>query len=637
MSDKTQQLIEILRESNDWMSAQALAERLNVTSRSIRNYVVAAKSSAEPFEIIEASTRGYKLNVQGYSTFREAKLANPMASPANPRERSNHIIRLIIDAKDGISLEDIAKQMYVSTATAELDLKRARDVVATCGVSISRLDGYLALEGSETSIRRVISLLVYSSLDTDFVNLYSVATRFEIPKLVEFKTDLIERLDFHGFIINEYGIDSVLLHVAITVDRVRSGRTLPDEAQDLGDEAALIASVLQALVARHFDVTLGQLEEAYLARQVATRVISASKSSVSSAAKAAPADRETLLRVLDRVYEEYLVDLRNDDLVDRLALHLGHLFYRAKFNVFSRNPIAKSIKTSYPLIFDLAVYMCSLIQKERGIAIDEDEISYVALHIGSFLERQAQEEHRVTATIVCPSYYDLHIVMRESIEKDLGDEISIESVVNRTDVDVRAITSDIIISTIPLGIPLHNAIEVKPFLTPQNMTDLRNLVSGIRQSRRRSKIRERLLACFREDLFFRNVAFASPEQMIRSLGKGLTDLQIVDQDYVEGAIERERMSSTVFVDGLAVPHAMTMSAQVPTIAIAVNEEAGQWGEQSVNVVAFIAFAASGREEFQPVFEQFVDVFSDRARMQEIIRGSKDFDGFVSSLTKAMAR
>lgn len=637
MSDKAQQLIDILRESNDWISAQALAERLNVTSRSIRNYVAAAKASAEPFDIIAASPRGYLLDVEAYGTFREAKLANPKASPATPRERANYIIRLIIDSREGISLEDLAKQMHVSLATAELDLKRARDVVATCGVSITRADGYLALEGTETAIRRVISLLVYSSLDTDFVNLYSVATRFEIPKLVEFKTDLIERLDFHGFIINEYGIDSVLLHVAITVDRVRSGRTLPDEAQDLGEEASLIASVLQALVARHFEVGLGQVEEAYLARQVATRVISAAKSSVSSAAQAEPEDRETLMRVLDKVYEEYLVELRNDDLVDRLALHLGHLFYRAKFNVFSRNPIAKSIKTSYPLIFDLAVYMCSLIQKERGITIDEDEISYVALHIGSFLERQAQEENRVTATIICPSYYDLHIVMRESIEKDLGDEISIESVVNRTDVDVRAITSDIIISTIPLGVPVHNAIEVKPFLTQQNMTDLRNLVSGVRQSRRRSKIRERLLACFREDLFYRNVPFANSEQMIRTLGRGLTDLKIVDQDYVEGAIEREQMSSTVFVDGLAVPHAMTMSAQVPTIAISVNEEPGQWGEQSVNVVAFIAFAASGREEFQPVFEQFVDVFSDRGRMQDIIRGSKDFDGFIKSLTKAMAR
>lgn len=637
MSDKTTQLIDALRETNDWISAQSLAERLHVTSRSIRNYVSAAKSSAEPFDIIEASSRGYRLNLDAYSTYKEAQLTNPKASPATPRERANHIIRLIIDAKDGISLEDIAKQMHVSLATAELDLKRARDIVANFGVNISRTDGFLALEGTETAIRRVISLLVYSSLDTDFVNLYSVATRFEIPKLVEFKTDLIERLDFHGFIINEYGIDSVLLHVAITVDRVRSGRTLPDEPQDLGEEAALIASVIRALVERHFEVGLGQVEEAYLARQVATRVISVAKSSVSSAAQADPEDREMLLRVLDKVYDEYLVDLRNDEMVDRLALHLGHLFYRAKFNVFSRNPIAKSIKTSYPLIFDLAVYMCSLIQKERGITVDEDEISYVALHIGSFLERQAQEENRVTATIVCPSYYDLHIVMRESIEKDLGEEISIESVVNRTDFDIRGITSDIIISTIPLGAPLQNAIEVKPFLTHQNMTDLRNLVSGVRQSRRRSKIRERLIACFREDLFFRNEAFASPEDAIRKLGKGMTDLAIVDQDYVEGAIERERLSSTVFVDGLAVPHDMTMSAQVPTIAITVNEEPGQWGDQSVNVVAFIAFAASGREEFQPVFEQFVDVFSDRSRMQEIIRGSADFKGFISSLTKAMAR
>jgi lichenan operon transcriptional antiterminator len=219
----------------------------------------------------------------------------------------------------------------------------------------------------------------------------------------------------------------------------------------------------------------------------------------------------------------------------------------------------------------------------------------------------------------------------------LGDDISIEMVVNRTDVDLQSITSDIIISTIPLSTRLHKAIEVKPFLTQQNMTDLRNLVTEIRQSRRRLRIKEMLLACFREDLFFRNVAFKSPEEMIRKLGVGLTDLGIVQQDYVEGAIERERMSSTVFVDGLAVPHDMTMSAQTTTIAIAVNEEPGDWGPQSVNVVAFIAFSASGREEFQPVFEQFVDVFSDRNRMQEIIRVSKDFDSFISALSKAIDR
>jgi lichenan operon transcriptional antiterminator len=637
MADKTEQLIEILRSSRDWFSAQTLADRLGVTSRSIRNYISTAKASAEPFDIIEASARGYRLNLEAYDLYKQDASERPSRTPVTSHERANFLIRRIIDAPYGIELSEIAKDLHVSEATAELVLKKARDIVQACGVTISRFGGRLALEGSETAIRKVISLLVYSSLESEFVNLYTVATRFEIPKLVEFKTDLIERLDFHGFIINEYGIDSVLLHIAITVDRVRSGKTLPDEDQDLGQDSELIADVIRELVALHFGVKLGQVEEGYLSRQIATRVISASKSDVVTAMQSDSEDRETLLRVLDKVYVEYLVDLRDEDLIERLALHLGHLVYRAKFNVFSRNPIARSIKTSYPMIFDIAVFICSLIQKERGIEIDEDEISYVALHVGSFLERRSQDQNRVSVTIICPSYYDIHIVMRESLEKSLGEDINIESVINRTDVDPRTVTSDIIISTIPLSARLPNAIEVKPFLTQQNLADLRNLVLEIRQSRARLHIKGLLLDCFREELFFRNIPYRNPEKMIRTLGEGLTRLEIVSEEYIESAIERERMSSTVFVDGLAVPHAMTMTAEKTTIAIAINEEPCDWSSNQVNVVAFIAFSAKGREEFQPVFEQFVDVFSDPVRMQEIIREAVDFDSFITSLSKAIAR
>jgi lichenan operon transcriptional antiterminator len=108
-------------------------------------------------------------------------------------------------------------------------------------------------------------------------------------------------------------------------------------------------------------------------------------------------------------------------------------------------------------------------------------------------------------------------------------------------------------------------------------------------------------------------------------------LGIIDESYIESAIEREQMSSTIFVEGLAVPHAMSMTAERPTIALAVNETATPWGDQRVNVVAFIAFAASGRDEFQTVFEQFVDVFSDRGHMNEVIKNSSTFEGFIDTL------
>lgn len=635
MEEKFTQVLDVLKRSESWVSAKSIAGIMNVTSRTVRNYVASIKSWSEPFDIIQTSAQGYKLNRDVYNEFNNVKLTQPKSPQSSSRERASSLIRWVIESPGGITLEEIAKRMHISMASAEIDLKKARALALDFEVAIERIGGFLSLAGSERAIRKLISLLVYSTLDNDFVNLYAVATRFEIPKLIEFKTDLIGRLDFQGFIVNEYDVDSVLLHIAITVDRVKTGKTLPDDPQDIGEDTESIVEVIRDLAERHFGLSLGHVEEVYLARQIAARVISSTKSVDGNAAQAKPEDRETLMKVLDEVFQEYHVDLRDDDLVDRLALHLAHLVYRSRFNVFSRNPIAKLIKTSYPLFFDLAVFICSRLQRDRNITVDEDEISYVALHIGSFLERQAADSNRITATIICPSYYDLHIVMRQSIEKDLGEEISIEAVVTRTDFRLDEIDSDIIISTIPISSSSSRIIEVKPFLTPQNIRDLRNAAGEVRERRGGQRTAELLISCFRPELFQRNLPFKSPEEMIATLGEPLIQLGIVQKDYVSGAIERERLSSTVFVEGLAVPHAMTMTATMPAISIAINEEPQSWHGQKVNIVALVAFAAIGREEFQPVLEKFVEIFGDRSRMQQIIEASNDFEGFLAALNRAL--
>jgi lichenan operon transcriptional antiterminator len=106
---------------------------------------------------------------------------------------------------------------------------------------------------------------------------------------------------------------------------------------------------------------------------------------------------------------------------------------------------------------------------------------------------------------------------------------------------------------------------------------------------------------------------------------------IIDESYVEGAVERELMSSTAFTDTIAVPHAMVMSASRTSIAIAVNETPMTWGDNRVNVIALIAFSSSGRSSFQEVFDQFVEVFADRGDVLELIKRSTDFSTFIEEL------
>ena len=69
MLDNHARLIEHLAQSEAWVTAAELADKLGVTTRSVRSYVTAVKSSALPLEVIESSTSGYRLNRDNYAEF----------------------------------------------------------------------------------------------------------------------------------------------------------------------------------------------------------------------------------------------------------------------------------------------------------------------------------------------------------------------------------------------------------------------------------------------------------------------------------------------------------------------------------------------------------------------------------------
>ena len=55
------------------------------------------------------------------------------------------------------------------------------------------------------------------------------------------------------------------------------------------------------------------------------------------------------------------------------------------------------------------------------------------------------------------------------------------------------------------------------------------------------------------------------------------------------------------------------------------------GEGRVQVIAMVAFSQSDREAFQTVFEQLVEVFSERESVQRIVRRGTAFGPFLDEL------
>lgn len=635
MSDRHERLLGYLSHHDGWVTAGELSDHLGVSTRSVRSYVTAVKASAGPLEVIDSSTSGYRLNRELYAAFLASRPSRAAESDS-PRDRVYHLLRRLGDAPDGLDIYWLADGMFVSESTIESDLRRLRAELDGSGLTLTRQESTVRIAGSELDLRRLLSRMFRDEGAQGFLELESIEAEFASSDLRGFKTDLIGMLDSHGYFVNEYGINNVLLHVAIAVDR-RARNQLAGAAPAMAAEAAAadIAAELTRLVERHFTVSLAPDDVDYLVLLLTTRVVN--RAGGDAGGRPAEADRHVgvVRRIVGRVGEEYLVDLDDDEFITRLALHVSSLIVRAQDQSYSRNPMTRSIKTSYPMIYELAVYIASEIQREESIVINDDEISYIALHVGSYLERESRREERVTCAIVCPGYYDMHLILRERLEAVLGSEIQVDTVITRTDVDWSTLSPDLVLTTIAPGAFGDNVVAIQPFLTDNDIDAVRRAISRVRRKRRRLRLREDLLLFFDEALFVRNLPPSDEESMIRELGGRMIDAGIIDGAYVDGAIERERMSSTAFTDSLAVPHAMAMTAKRTAICIAVNETPVPWGENRVNVIALAAFSATDRTTFQTIFDQFVSVFADRDDVQQLIRRAVDFPSFIEEIVRGI--
>lgn len=632
-------MLDILSRRDGWITAAELAHDLGVTTRSIRTYVAELKDAAAPFEPVVSSPNGYRLDRDAYAAYRageeaRATVAVGSAAAASPQERLTHLARRLLDEPEGIDVYDTADRLHVSDSTIESDLTRMRGLLSDTELGLERHGGRVQLSGPEIARRKLLSRLFRDEMRQGVVDLARIQEAFSSQGLAAFKSDLVEMLDARGFFVNEYGINDVLLHMAVALDRVAKDRVLPTAVDpDASETIRRLADDLGTLVVQHFDVALDATELRYLAILLRTRVIAPGAGADPVSEFVSRDDLEIVRGIVARASAEYLIDLRDEDFIVRLTLHVQNLVARAHENSFSRNPLTRSIKSSYPLIYELAVFIASRLQAAEDIVVNDDEIAYIAMHVGAYLEQQSRRRDAVTCAVVCPNYYDMHILLRDRLESALGDELDVTSVITSTDADWDAIDADLVLTTIDPHGRRDNALIVQPFLTESDIERTRAAIARIRRQRRRAGIKNDLLEYFDESLFLRNFYARDPVSMIQALGDRMIAAGAIDQDYVDRTIEREHMSSTAFTDSLAVPHAMAMSANRTAIAIVVNDTAMDWGDARVNVIAFIAFDAAGRGSFQTVFDQFVEVFSDREAVLQLIRRTDSFAAFIDELVR----
>ena len=399
MAERWERLVDALGHAEGWTTATELADRLGVTTRTIRNYAAQANSGGV---IVESGPAGYRLDRAAWATRRTVPRRG-----SSPAVRTARVIRSLIDATDGLDVYETAAANHVSDSTFEADLGRVRARLDGSGLSLERHGPRIILVGPETARRRLLGTLFREESTRGMLELDALRAAF--PEVGDFRTALVAGLADAGYAPNEYGLNDVLLHTAIALDRVAANHPLeePDEAAGAGAELAddapapgPLAELLSRLLVETFGTTVGPADLAHLTRLLETRAATRTTETAQADAAGRPISPRLPLvrRIVGSASSAYLIDLDDEDFIERLALHVDNLVARASESSFSRNPLTASIKAGYPLIYELAVYIASELARTEGIAVNDDEIAYIAMHVGAHLDRRRSRAETATRT-----------------------------------------------------------------------------------------------------------------------------------------------------------------------------------------------------------------------------------------------
>lgn len=622
----------LLSKDAGWRTAGELADLVGVTPRSIRSYVAALNARVPGGDAVESGPLGYRAGGGAPGALRAA-------SDETPRDRLHRLVREILGDPDGIDVHETAARFHVSDATLEADLGRVRGLLGGIRLTLERSASRVRLTGTEMAQRRLLSRLAHDEMEQGAFDLRALRRALgesaaETGALGAFKADLVLRLGEQGYLVNEFGIGDVIMHVAITADRVHRGHALDEAAAGDSPARTRIGDLLDELARRHLDVHLGRGDRDHLAALVQTRVVAPGAAEPEAVIRdRLEPDVEAAVRsVVARAASEFLVDIDHDDFALRLALHVQNLRHRAQDQAWSRNALTRSLKSSYPMIFEVAVYIAEQLRALIGAPLYEDEIAYIAMHVGGRLERSRQAGRLLTATLVSPGYYEMHELLHASIDRALGREIEVVAVETRADPDWAGIDTDLVLSTMDPPSHSDRVVRIQPFLTESDVERVQQAAARARRARRLAGLRAELERYFSADAFVPRLPVGADEEtVIRGLGSLLTAQGVIADDYVTRTLDRERISSTAFTDALAVPHAIGMTATRTAIAVGLADPSIAWGDGRVQVVTMVAFSESDREAFQTVFEQLVEVFSERDSVQRIVRRGTTFGAFLDEL------
>ncbi|UUX32722.1 BglG family transcription antiterminator [Fundicoccus culcitae] len=613
-------LLSILFETPETTTTE-LAKKMGVSTKTIQRYLTDILEIIEhlsiDLELIIHPNKGVKLSGDFNSFALVIQKLNQL-SVNEEKDRLFFIINTIINSEVPITIQYLSETMHIARSTVEKSITDAREFLRDFNIEIKGTNKGLTIKANEKQKRKILSELISQywhgivvNVDEDETLPLNISLNNQLMPMID--QELIEAVQVlvnqfviqHSLNITEYQYQSFIIHIAIAIDRINKDFYIQnlETHQELND----LTTELVADIEETFDIDIPLLEQHYLNLHIQGMVNQVRSD-----------DDKTLIEKLDygleiiTILEQQLSYLNPDQmLLTDLSVHLNTSVKRLKQNITVRNPYKDEIRSKYSAAFNIAVELAVELSSHFEILFNIDEMTYIAIYLQAFFERQKTE--KLDVVLVCASGYGTVKLLEQRLKNHFSNSINITDTIGLDKLNTLDFANKLIISTIPINTHQDNVISVSPLLTEQDIQNISHRIS--RQNIFQSNS---FLELVNSDLIFlskgMNENWKTVIEIIVSqlIMKGYAEVGLLESVY-----SRERLSSTA-MEFFSMPHGDVKYIKQSTISVYVNPNGIQWGKQRINVVFFFAIQPDDQIQINDVYKDFNHLISNEKWVNQLI-------------------
>lgn len=635
ISKRQKKIIMLMNENKEWIIGRELAKLLGVSDRTIRNDIAGINNFYKEVLIESNIRRGYKIDeYKVHSLNIEISEIIPQTSD----ERCAYIIQELLFGQGKINLVLLQEKIFISDSSLDNDIKKIRILLARYpSLKIIRRSSYIELTGNEEEKRSLYKNLLTDETKGNFLNLNKMASLFKDIDLIRVKRILEETLKEYHYHVRELAIPGLMIHIGVTIERmIRYNFIKTDRgSKELKNSVEYeIAKKFFFKIATEINIKIVEDEVVLFALLLlAKKRGSYSNEIVKEYIDYSASD--LVLNIIDDIKTTFDIDFSDDnEFKVGFEMHIISLLERHIHNIEVDNMYLQEIKRKYPLIFEMGVRVFKLLEEQINIRIKENEISFIALHLGAAYER-ANIKCKYKVLMIYPYNQTLSDLCLQKVMNRFSDRIEIIECMNFFEASViDDLKPDLILTTMPLEHSLDIlTIEISLFVNNNDESNIFQSLNRLDEIRYKDDFQFLIIELIKKEFFYTEIKGETPTEIISQMCDKLYDKGYVTDEFKESVLQRESISATSFVYGFSVPHSINGRATIQSaLSIAILNNPIKWGEFDVRFVILLAITEDNRKLLRIFFEWLNSIISSSSKFASILE-AKNYDEFIENILK----